>query len=345
MIVLSNINKHYLVDGKTERALHNIQLTVQPGEILGVIGKSGAGKSTLIRCINLLERPESGSVYVNGVDLMTLNAAQLRQARRDIGMVFQHFNLLETRTVFDNVALPLELSKKTKQEISEIVSPLLEKVGLLTLQNKYPCELSGGQKQRVAIARALTTKPRVLLCDEMTSALDPETTDDILALVRSLNQEMKLSIVCVTHEMHVIKMIADRVAVIDAGEIIECASVTDLFKNPNTTIAKRFSQTLLKTELPSELQSRLQKSPFPNAHVLLRLFFFGHAALEPVINEFMRETVLHVTILEAHLEHLRNELMGFMLISMPYNEIELKKSMHFLEGKKVGVQMVGYIDG
>lgn len=242
MIELKNLNKFYDTKHGRLHALKNINLSVLPGEIVGVIGKSGAGKSTLIRCVNLLERPSNGSVCVNDQELMALNAAQLRNARHKIGMIFQHFNLLSTRTVYDNVAFPLQLIHKTKKEIDPIVLSLLEKVGLYEHRFTYPHHLSGGQKQRVAIARALATKPKVLLCDEMTSALDPETRDDILKLVRTINREMHLSILCITHEMSVIKTIADRVAVIDQGEIVECAPVVDIFKNPQAAITKRLIQ-------------------------------------------------------------------------------------------------------
>jgi len=244
MIELKNINKIYITKSGAHHALKNINLHVAPGEIVGVIGKSGAGKSTLIRCVNLLERPTSGSVRVNNVELTTLNPQQLRQARHQIGMIFQHFNLLSTRTVFENVAFPLQLLKQPKNEIDQTVSLLLEKVGLSDRCDAYPSQLSGGQKQRVAIARALATKPQVLLCDEMTSALDSETTEDILKLIRGINQELGLSILCITHEMSVIKAITDRVAVIDYGEIVECAGVVDLFKSPQTPITKRLIQSV-----------------------------------------------------------------------------------------------------
>lgn len=242
MIELYNLNKIYSNQSGKIHALKNVNLSVAPGEIVGVIGKSGAGKSTLIRCVNLLEKPTSGSVRVNNIELTKLNAAQLRQARHQIGMIFQHFNLLSTHSVFDNVAFPLTLLKKSKGEMNNIVSELLEKVGLSDKRNIFPHHLSGGQKQRVAIARALATNPKVLLCDEMTSALDLETTYDILKLIRNINQDLGLSILCITHEMSVIKAIADRVAVIDQGEIIEYATAVDLFKNPQTAITKRLIQ-------------------------------------------------------------------------------------------------------
>lgn len=344
MIELKNINKVYVTKSGSHHALKNINLHVAPGEIVGVIGKSGAGKSTLIRCVNLLERPTSGSVRVNKIELTTLNPQELREARHQIGMIFQHFNLLSTRTVFDNVAFPLQLIKKSHDEIEHIVSMLLEKVGLSERRDAYPSQLSGGQKQRVAIARALATKPRVLLCDEMTSALDPETTDDILKLIRTLNQDLGLSILCITHEMSVIKSIADRVAVIDHGEIVECAGVVDIFKNPQARITQRLIQSVLKSELPHELQSQLHFEEMPDDQTILRLTFLGHATLEPVVNEFMRTAKVRVNILQANIEQLRSELIGRMIISMQLEKTQLSDVKKFLEGKGVIVEVMGYVD-
>lgn len=239
MIELEHLHKFYSTKSGESHALKDVSLSVSPGEIVGVIGKSGAGKSTLIRCVNLLERPDSGVVRVNGVTLTALNSAELREARHDIGMIFQHFNLLSTKTVFENVAFPLRLQKIPTKIIEKTVLDLLDRVGLSTHLRHYPSQLSGGQKQRVAIARALSTRPKVLLCDEMTSALDPETTEDILQLIREINEDMHLSILCITHQMRVIKTLADRVVVMDQGEVVETARVTDLLENPQTTIAAR----------------------------------------------------------------------------------------------------------
>lgn len=344
MIELDNLSKIYTSSSGDHHALKNINLSVAPGEILGVIGKSGAGKSTLIRCVNLLEKPTSGSVKINNVDLTTLNPAQLRQARHNIGMIFQHFNLFSTRTVFDNVAFPLTLLKKSSDEIDATVLPLIEKVGLKDRIDAYPNQLSGGQKQRVAIARALATKPSVLLCDEMTSALDPHTTEDILKLIRQINSELQLSILCITHEMSVIKSIADRVAVIDHGEIVECADVVELFKNPKQPITKQLIESVLKSELPEELQSQLHFEQMPDDQAVLRLTFLGHAALEPVINEFIRKTKVKVSILQASIEHLRSEMMGRMIIAMQLEKAELWNVKEFLEKKGVIVEVMGYVD-
>src|SRR3990167_809295 len=344
MIELSNINKTFFSKHSVHHALNNINLTVLPGEIMGVIGKSGAGKSTLIRCVNLLERPTSGLVRVNNIELTELTSTQLRQARHHIGMVFQHFNLISSRTAYENIALPLELLKKSNSEIERVVLSLLEKVDLLEHRDSYPHHLSGGQKQRVAIARALATQPRVLLCDEMTSALDPETTDDILKLIRSLNQELRLSILCITHEMHVIKSIADRVAVIDRGEIVECENVVDLFKNPTAAITRRLIQSVLKSDLPEELQSQFRFEPMPDDQVVLRLTFVGQATLEPILNEFIRQTRMTISILQANIEQLRHEMIGRMIIALQYDAKQLSMMQRFLERKGLMVEVMAYVD-
>ena len=344
MITLTHLNKIYTSQSGHHHALKNINLRVEPGEIVCVIGKSGAGKSTLIRCVNLLERPTSGSVEVNGVELTTLNPPQLRQARHQIGMVFQHFNLLETRTVYQNIAFPLQLLKKSTAEIALTVMPLLEKVGLSAHKEAYPCELSGGQKQRVAIARALATQPAVLLCDEMTSSLDPETTDDILQLIRDINQEMRLSILCITHEMHVVKSIADRVAVIEHGTIAECESVISLFKNPKTLIAKKFVQSVFQSELPQELQTQLHFEPMPDDLMILRLTFFGHATVEPILSEFMQQTHVNVSILQANIEYLHAQMLGRMIVALDINLEKTEKVMAFLKKDGLTVEVMGYVD-
>lgn len=244
MIELRNVDKSYCTQNGLIHALRNINLTVSPGEIFGVIGKSGAGKSTLARCVNLLERPDSGSVIVNGQELMTLSKKQLRLARRNIGMVFQHFNLLNTRTVYQNVAFPLQLLKMDRAAIKARIMPLLELTGLDRHLKTYPSQLSGGQKQRVAIARALATQPKVLLCDEMTSALDSETTAAILQLIKEVKVKFNLSILLITHEMLVIKSLADRVAVIDHGEIVEQGTIKNIFQYPKTNVAKVLTRGL-----------------------------------------------------------------------------------------------------
>ena len=234
MIRLSNVQKTYPArrGNDAHAALRGIDLDIAAGEIVGVIGRSGAGKSTLIRCINLLERPTSGSVIVDGAEVTTLSKRDLPLFRRQLGMVFQHFNLLSSRTVYGNIALPLELAGASKAEIAAAVDPLLPLVGLDDKRDRYPAELSGGQKQRVGIARALSSNPKVLLCDEVTSALDPETTRQILTLLKDINKRLGLTMVVITHEMAVVKALCDRVAVMDRGVVVEEGNVSSIFANP-----------------------------------------------------------------------------------------------------------------
>ena len=244
MIKLSNITKVFQQGNRSIQALNNVSLHVPAGQIYGVIGASGAGKSTLIRCVNLLERPTEGSVQVDGQELTALSEKELTRARRQIGMIFQHFNLLASRTVFGNVALPLELDNTPQAEIKRRVTELLDLVGLGDKHDSYPANLSGGQKQRVAIARALASNPKVLLCDEATSALDPATTRSILELLKDINRRLGLTILLITHEMDVVKRICDCVAVISNGQLIEQDTVSEVFSHPKTPLAQQFQQEL-----------------------------------------------------------------------------------------------------
>jgi D-methionine transport system ATP-binding protein len=258
MIELKKVSKVFYKRSVPVRALSDVSLRVSEGDIFGVIGSSGAGKSTLIRCINLLERPTSGQVIVNGQVLSALSARQLVLARRDIGMIFQHFNLLSSRTVFANVAFPLELGHTPKQEIAKRVEELLGLVGLEDKAQDYPVSLSGGQKQRVAIARALASNPKVLLCDEATSALDPETTLSILSLLKDINRRFRITILLITHEMNVVRAICDRVAVISEGRVVEQGPVREVFSQPRTELTRRFISTALSFDLPLPVAIHLQ---------------------------------------------------------------------------------------
>ena len=258
MIDIRDLSLTYQGSKGPVEALKQINLRIESGEIFGIIGRSGAGKSSLVRCINLLNRPTAGQMLVNGRDLMTMTDAQLRTARHEIGMVFQHFNLLSSRTVYDNAALPLELAGMSKAEIKQRIDPLLDLVGLSQLADRYPAQISGGQKQRVGIARALASNPKVLLSDEATSALDPETTRSILDLLRKVNRELGVTVVLITHQMQVIKQIADRVAVIDAGEIAEMGSVIDVFTKPQQAITKSLIDEIVPQELPASVLDRVR---------------------------------------------------------------------------------------
>jgi D-methionine transport system ATP-binding protein len=240
MIELRNITKQFIQKNKETLALNGVSLHVPKGKIFGVIGSSGAGKSTLIRTVNLLERPTSGEVIIDGVNLSNLSSSELAKERRQIGMIFQHFNLLSSKTVFENIAFPLQLDNTPKEAIKQRVLELLNLVGLSEKQHDYPSSLSGGQKQRVAIARTLATNPKVLLCDEATSALDPATTLSILTLLKDINTRLNITILLITHEMNVVKRICDEVAIISEGQLIEQGPVAKVFANPQTAVAKDF---------------------------------------------------------------------------------------------------------
>lgn len=343
MIQLQNIDKLFHTKSGDFQALSDVNLTVAEGEICGVIGRSGAGKSTLIRCVNLLERPTSGQVIVAGQSLLALNKAELRKARHQIGMVFQHFNLLASRNVYRNVAFQLELLGKSKSEIKAAVEPLLELTGLTDKRDVYPHQLSGGQKQRVAIARALVTRPKVLLCDEMTSALDPETTRSILQLVKQINRDLGLSILLITHEMDVIKNISDHVAVIDAGRIVENTDVISLFRSPQSDVAKQFVQGDLAEHIPAELLAQLHKEPFEHGKMLVQIAFYGAAATQPVMHELLSRTQVKVNILQADLEYLRSETIGVMLVTLDGTTDMCEQAITYLKQKGIGVEVLGYV--
>lgn len=343
MIELSNVSKHYFGAAGNICALNNINLKIAAGEIIGVVGKSGAGKSTLIRCVNLLERPSNGAVHVAGEELTAMTAKQLRAARQHIGMIFQHFNLLSSQTVFDNIALPLKLAGKTTTEITAIITPLLELTGLTDKALVYPAQLSGGQKQRVAIARALANQPKVLLCDEATSALDPHTTQTILSLLKEINIRLKLTILLITHEMEVVKTICDRVAVLDQGKIIEQNSVIQLFTRPETDIARYFVESCLKRDLPEFLQKKLLPQATLNSHPIIRIYFQGAAAAEPVIAHLIQKMGLELNILQANLEFIQNYTIGIMVAAVLDNQQHLQQGMNYLKQQGLQVEIIGHV--
>lgn len=311
MIELQALHKSYDVDGRRVAALQGVDLRVEPGEVFGIIGASGAGKSTLLRVINLLERPDSGQVRVNGQDLQTLSAEALRAARQKIAMIFQHFNLLSSRTVAQNVAWPLRIASWDATRIAPRVAQLLARVGLTDQADKYPAQLSGGQKQRVGIARALALDPQVLLCDEATSALDPETTRSILDLLAELNEELRLSIVLITHEMDVVRRVCDRVAVLEAGRIVELGPVAQVFLHPRSDTARRF---VLASEHVDEGDQRDD-----HAHVsgsLWRLTFFGERTYEPLLGEVARRANLDFGILSGRIDRIKKQPYGQLTIAI-----------------------------
>ncbi len=344
MVTLRNVAKTYHHRGQTVNALCDINLEVEAGEIFGIIGRSGAGKSTLIRIINLLERPDSGEVIVAGQSLTELSISALRQVRHHIGMIFQHFNLLANSSVYQNIALPLKLTGCDRKTIDERVAPLLALTGLEEKRDHYPAQLSGGQKQRVAIARALVTQPKVLLCDEATSALDPETTLSILALLKKINQQYNLSIIMITHEMEVIKEIADRVAIIDQGQIIEQNSVVQLFTRPQTDIGKTFVGSTLANELPHELAEKIvAQAPDDNYAKIVRLTYHHNASGDPTISELVRQFGLTVNILQGSIEGIRNETIGVLLVELSGEAEAISRASDYLHSKDIDIEVIGYV--
>ena len=344
LIKLTDIKKTYAGD-KEVQALKRINLEVEEGEIYGVIGLSGAGKSTLIRCINMLEQPTEGSVVVDGQELTTLSTNELRKVRKKMGMIFQHFNLLSSRTVYENIAFPLELEGKSQQEIEVAVAPLLELVGLSDKRNHYPAQLSGGQKQRVGIARALANNPKVLLCDEATSALDPQTTKSILQLLQDINRKLKLTIVLITHEMQVIKEICHHVAVIENGQIIEQGQVLDVFTNPQSATAKAFISSVISTNLPEEAWDArpLSPEPFLHSEMVVRLTFLGESANEPVIARLVRQLDVEASILFGNVHYIQGVPFGIMIVSLAGSQERLAKILPYLETQDVKTEVLGYV--
>ncbi len=343
MIELKNISKTFEQKGKRITALTDISLFVPKGKIMGVIGESGAGKSTLIRCINLLEKPSSGEVYINGKNLISLSSAQLIQERRNIGMIFQHFNLLSSRTVYDNIAFPLELNQTPKTEIKKRVTELLELVGLSDKMHNYPVTLSGGQKQRVAIARTLANNPKVLLSDEATSALDPSTTHSILSLLKDINKRLNITILLITHEMNVVKQICDEIAVINGGKLIEQGTVADIFSNPKTELTQHFINSSLHLEIPVDYQERLVPVPAENKHPLLKLQITGNTVDEPVLSKVARRFQIDNNIISAQMDYVGGIKFGVMLTEfMGTHELE-QQAIEYLKRKNIKVTIVGYV--
>ncbi|OON39857.1 D-methionine ABC transporter, ATP-binding protein [Izhakiella australiensis] len=343
MIKLSNITKVFQQGARRITALADVSLHVPAGQIYGVIGASGAGKSTLIRCVNLLERPTSGSVTVDGVELTHLSEGKLIQARRQIGMIFQHFNLLNSRTVFGNVALPLELDNTPRAEIKRRVTELLDLVGLADKKDVWPANLSGGQKQRVAIARALASDPKVLLCDEATSALDPATTRSILELLKDINRRLGLTILLITHEMDVVKRICDRVAVISDGQLIEQDSVSEVFSHPKTPLAQQFIRSTLHLDIPDDYIQRMKAEKGPDLMPLLQLEFTGQSVDAPLLSQAARRFNVNNNIISAQMDYAGGVKFGIMLAEIDGEDDDVAAAIAFLQEHHVKVEVLGYV--
>ncbi len=339
MIQLNNISKSFEVKAARIDALKDISLSIAKGEIFGVIGASGAGKSTLIRCVNLLERPDHGQVIIEEDDLMSLSPKDLMMKRRKIGMIFQHFNLLSSRTVYANISFPLELEGKSKEFISQKVSELLRLVGLEDKANVYPANLSGGQKQRVAIARALANDPYILLCDEATSALDPATTKSILKLLKKINKQLELTILLITHEMDVIKSICDQVAVLDHGKLIEAGPVEAIFANPQEATTKDFIQSSLEVDIPISFQERLKSAGNP----LVEIYLTSNEESIPFIQYLEQQYQVKTNIITAQIDYIGEMKFGVILAELSGEKENIMQSLSFLMEKHSQTKILGYV--
>jgi len=343
MISIRNLSKYYKTHQLPFYALKNINLDVKPGEIYGIIGRSGAGKSTLIRCVNGLEHPSSGSVLIEGTCITTMSAKELREARRHMGMIFQHFNLLQSRNVSENIALPLELAGTHKKEIQNRVNQLLELTELENHSKQYPSQLSGGQKQRVAIARALANSPKIMLCDEATSSLDPRSTLSILELLRNINHELNITMLLITHEMDVVKSICHRVAVIHSGEIVEQNGVIEIFTNPQTQTTKDLLKASSRMEVPRVIKDLLQANATQDSGTILRIAYHGASASQPIISYLIQQYHIIVNMLQGSIETIQDQIVGVMIVEIKGDRENVDKSIAFLERNGLHVEILGYV--
>ncbi|MFD3448777.1 methionine ABC transporter ATP-binding protein [Microbacteriaceae bacterium 4G12] len=338
MILLENVKKIYRTKDEEITAVHDANLEIQAGEIFGIIGYSGAGKSSLIRMLNQLEKPTSGQITVAGRLISAITGNELRQARQEIGMIFQHFNLLWSRTVRENIAFPLEIAGVAKEERIKRVDELIRLVGLEGREDAYPAQLSGGQKQRVGIARALANNPKVLLCDEATSALDPETTDQILDLLLDINKQLGLTIVLITHEMHVIQKICNRVAVMEKGKIVEMGEVLEVFRHPKQPITQRFVQQITDSEDTNETIENIVEK-YPDGKVI-RLKFVGDEVEEPIIYKLIRTDDIEVSILQGTISQTSSGSYGNLVVHLNGSSEQIEKALSFIRGQQVELEVI-----
>lgn len=334
MIIIENLSKSFINDKEKFFAVKNVDLKVNRGEIFGIIGLSGAGKSTLIRCINRLEEPTEGKIFIDGIELTSLNKEELRNERKDIGMIFQHFNLLTQKTVYENIAFPLQLEKLNPDEISKRVNQLLDYVDLKDKKNSYPSQLSGGQKQRVAIARAIANNPKILLSDEGTSALDPKTTKSILDLLKKIRDELNITIIMITHQMEVVKEICDRVAIMENGQVLEENTVENIFREPKTKIAQTFINSL-QGNIEEEI---INPNDFKGT--LIRLSFLGDSAKKPIVSKVIRNFNIDVNILSGNINKLQSTSVGHLMLELIGEDTEINKALSFLKNEEVYVEVI-----
>ena len=340
MIRLENVSKTFTDSNKEVHAVNNVSLTINDGDIFGIIGFSGAGKSTLVRCINLLEKPTDGKVFVDDAEITALSGKELRKARKKIGMIFQHFNLMPSRTIFGNVAYPLRGSGLSKEEIKEKVHHLLELVGISEKENAFPSQLSGGQKQRVAIAR-LANDPNILLCDEATSALDPQTTKSILKLLQQLNQTLGITVVVITHEMAVVKEICNRVAVMDHGDVVEEGEVFHVFASPKEPLTRSFIKTTSNLQKIEELIAA--DSPVvatKKGELIVRLTYVEKNTSEPLISTVTQKFGIILNIVFADVEIVQNAPIGGTVAIVSGEGSRIDEALQYLRDKNVGVEVI-----
>ena len=346
MLVFEGITKEFPAAKKGESvfmALNGVDYTVPRGTITGIIGRSGAGKSTLVRLVNGLERPTSGRVLIDGTDVTKLRGAELRALRRSVGMIFQHFNLLSSRTVFDNVAMPLEIAGMAKSAIRAKIGPLIDMVGLGDKLDRYPAELSGGQKQRVGIARALATDPKLLLSDEATSALDPETTQHILDLLKTINRDLGLTVLLITHEMEVVKAATSRVAVMDSGNIVESGRTFDVFLRPQHATTQTLLASMPGTGLPDWIKRRITDKPSDGNNVLVRLTFFGETADQPLVARLTKELDTEVSIMSGTVDEIAGDPFGNLVIAYPSDAAVMEQARAFFSRTGLLAEEIGYV--
>ncbi len=341
MIELNNVSVAFRQKKETIHAVKNVSLQISRGDIFGIVGYSGAGKSTLIRLINLLQRPSRGEVIIQGKNILTLNKKSLRAERKKMGMIFQHFNLMEQRTVYENIHFALKYSGIKKEQRAEKITSLLELVGLSDKKNAYPNQLSGGQKQRVAIARALANDPEILLCDEATSALDPKTTTQILKLLRELNQKLNLTIVLITHEMQVVKELCNRVAIMEAGEIIEQESIVSIFSQPKKNLTKDFIRTA--THIDQALENIWQHPTLAHLtdnELLVELSYVGEQTSEPLLTALYSRYQVTTNILYGNIEILQQTPVGSLIAILSGETLQQEKALLFLKTQNVTVTLL-----
>lgn len=338
IISFENLSKRYEKKGQTFVALDNVTFKVNKGDVYGLIGFSGAGKSTLLRMVNALETPTEGKVFVKGVDLTSLKESKLHEIRKDIGMIFQEFNLLETKTVFDNIAIPLVLRHDNKQKIKARVEELLKFVGLEDKAKALPGELSGGQKQRVGIARALATEPEILLCGEATSALDPDTTESILNLLARVNKELNVTILFVTHTIRVVQKLCNKVAILEHGKLVENGSVIDIFSKPKSTIAKRFVETVIPSKIPESIVAELKK--YEANYKVIRIFFHAEHATDDVIWQINAKLGVHTNVMFASVTELQGRVLSIITLQLTGNEEDFKKVEDYINSHGIAFEEV-----